>query len=357
MSQTTSTSTSSSNFRTIFVAAVKAYEKKTKTDLHTHPLATQLQSCNSSSDILTVLHDKVNEFETSRSHNERLSSWLNPTINVLYAFSTTLGQGVGLVSLNGSTLLRTRPTMITTDILARKCDLCRYRGPFLGENLPRFLCERILNRAVCQAAKDVEASEEALADLFERIANFFRRLESYTEVPPSDAMTDMIVKIMVEILNIFAIATKEIKQGRTSMFLSGSTQMQAKLSLEKFLKKLVGRKDVEDALARLDKLTQEEARMAAAQILRLTHSIDDKVKVVDDKVTGVRDEMKDVNDKMGIVLNGTPDVSAPQNLMILTRKTSLRREGCKSSHRRREVFVIISFTAAKGSLTCSQGTN
>ena len=58
---------------------MKAYEKKTKTDLLTHPLATQLQSCNSSSDILAVLHDKVNEFDESTSHNERLSSWLKPT--------------------------------------------------------------------------------------------------------------------------------------------------------------------------------------------------------------------------------------------------------------------------------------
>ena len=69
---------------------------------------------------------------------------------------------------------------------------------------------------------DVSASEEALGDLFERIENFFKRLESYAEVPPTEAMTDMIVKIMVEVLNIFAIATKEMKQGRASMFLRGS---------------------------------------------------------------------------------------------------------------------------------------
>ena len=103
MSQSPSSSTSSSNFLTMFVAAIKEYEKKTKTDLLTHPLATQLQSCESSGDILAVLHSKVNEFDKTRSHNEKLSSWLNPTINVLYAFSATLGQGVGLVSLNSST--------------------------------------------------------------------------------------------------------------------------------------------------------------------------------------------------------------------------------------------------------------
>src|SRR6266702_4057790 len=109
MSQPPTTTTSTSNFRTIFVAALKAYEKRTKTDLLTHPLATQLQSCNSSSDVLAVLHDKVNEFDQSRSHNERLSSWLNPTINVLFAFSATLGEGVGLVSLNWSTLSTVHP--------------------------------------------------------------------------------------------------------------------------------------------------------------------------------------------------------------------------------------------------------
>ena len=41
------------------------------------------------------------------------------------------------------------------------------------------------------------------------------------EVPPTETMTDIIVKIMVEVLNIFAIATKEMKQGRASVFLPG----------------------------------------------------------------------------------------------------------------------------------------
>jgi hypothetical protein len=55
------------------------------------------------------------------------------------------------------------------------------------------------------------------------------------------------------------------------------------LHAEKFLKKLGGRKDVEDAL-RLDRLTPEEARMAAAKILKITREIDDKVEGVDHKV-------------------------------------------------------------------------
>jgi hypothetical protein len=59
-----------------------------------------------------------------------------------------------------------------------------------------------------------------LADLFSRIENFFKRLESYKHVPPTPAMTDMIVKIMIEVLSILSIATTEIKQGRRSENLS-----------------------------------------------------------------------------------------------------------------------------------------
>ena len=67
-----------------------------------------------------------------------------------------------------------------------------------------------------QAAKDVQASQDALIDIYERMENFFKRLESHTAVLPTEAMTDIIVKIMIEVLNIFAIATKEIRQGRAS---------------------------------------------------------------------------------------------------------------------------------------------
>lgn len=91
---------SSSNFNVIFEKALKSYKTKTKQNIITHPLITQLQACNSPSDILTILQEQVQQFEQSRSGDERLWRWLNPTINVLYAFSATLGQGVGLVCVN-----------------------------------------------------------------------------------------------------------------------------------------------------------------------------------------------------------------------------------------------------------------
>jgi hypothetical protein len=63
---------------------------------------------------------------------------------------------------------------------------------------------------------DVHASQDTLFNIFERIENFFRRLEIYTEVAPTPDMTNIIVAIMVEVLSILGIVTKEIKQSRTS---------------------------------------------------------------------------------------------------------------------------------------------
>ena len=63
---------------------------------------------------------------------------------------------------------------------------------------------------------DVRASQETLIDIFERMENFFLRLEIYTNVSPTPKMMDMIVKVMVEMLSILAIATKEVKESRTS---------------------------------------------------------------------------------------------------------------------------------------------
>ena len=72
------------------------------------------------------------------------------------------------------------------------------------------------NIYVCQTAKYVRESYDGLVDIFECIENFARRLKIYTEIRPTPEMTEMIVKIMVELLAVLALATKQINQGRFS---------------------------------------------------------------------------------------------------------------------------------------------
>ena len=69
--------------------------------------------------------------------------------------------------------------------------------------------------------------------------------------------------------------------------------------------------DLEDALKKLDRLTQEEARMALAEMLRITHNVRDEVKIVDgkvgkveNKVDGVGDQVQSVDDKVQVIIDG-----------------------------------------------------
>jgi len=52
---------------------------------------------------------------------------------------------------------------------------------------------------------------------------------------------------------------------------------------EKCLKSLVGNKEIEDSLEKLDKLTQEEARMAAAEQMVIMRGVDQKLEQVNRK--------------------------------------------------------------------------
>ena len=125
-------------------------------------------------------------------------------------------------------------------------------------------------------------------------------------------MTNIITEIMVEVLRIFGIATKELKRGSASEYPISCVQTFTESRAEKFLRKLAGMADLEDALKKLDRLTREEVRMAHAEVLRITHSIRNEVKIVDGKVERVEDEVVNVgnqvqcvDEKVQVVIDGT----------------------------------------------------
>ena len=135
--------------------------------------------------------------------------------------------------------------------------------------------------------------------MFERIEAFFRRLEKYTEVAPNQGMVNTMSAIMVEALNFIGKATKEIKQGRTSKrFLYRNTFPPTNSFTEKYLKKLMGMNDIENALMKLDRLTQEEAVMAAAQLLEVTNRIENRVEGIADNVLVVDNRVANVDHRL-----------------------------------------------------------
>ena len=97
------------------------------------------------------------------------------------------------------------------------------------------------------------------------------------------------------------------------------------------MKKLIGRADVEDALKRLDKLTHDEARMATTEILKATHSVDNRVRGVSDQVVGVDDRVAGVAAKVLEIIEGQswdnihqwlspPDPSTNHNIACATHQ-------------------------------------
>jgi hypothetical protein len=124
----------------------------------------------------------------------------------------------------------------------------------------------------------VKASYDALVEVFECIENFVRRLMIYTKIDrPTPAMTEVVIKIMVELISVLALVTKQINQGRFSKSLltdkHSSTSTHDLNIAEKYGKRLLGENEIESVLQRLDRLTGEESKMATAQTLDVVYCL------------------------------------------------------------------------------------
>jgi hypothetical protein len=127
---------------------------------------------------------------------------------------------------------------------------------------------------VIQAVKNFIASYEVLVNLFERIQFFLQRLHHYTAVPLTSEMTLLLGKILAQVLSVLALSTKVMKERRISEPFSLMCSFMAHYDTEAFLRRLLGKKEVEDSLDRLDMLTKEEKLLVAAKNLKFTHKVE-----------------------------------------------------------------------------------
>ncbi|KAH9985039.1 hypothetical protein BJV74DRAFT_886357 [Russula compacta] len=246
---------STNNFTAIFNAAEAEYHKITGKRLNTHPLVAKLDDCRSPKDISNVLRVQAQAFSNFRQGDEKLMKWLEPMINILLTFSDTLGEGIALPFSPAKTIF--------TGI-----------GVLLG------------------AVRDVVASHNILMHLFERIHFYIQRLDSYNGIPLTNKTIDLLGKIMAQVLSILALSTKSLSERR----------------IKRFLKRLIGKTDIEDALLRLDMLTKEESLMAVVADLVVTHGVDSVVRVtqeliydVEDKVTATKAIAEIVGDNVKVI--------------------------------------------------------
>jgi len=215
-----------SKLQFLFEAALHNYEEQTGMKLIDHPLARQLENCNSVESITAVLQDQARAFTEFRRDDGKVMKPLKRVVHVVHALSTSLSfPHAKAISAAFAILLR--------------------------------------------AIRDVDASCDALVDLLESIEQFMSRLDIYIKFPPSaptEAMSEIIVKILVELLSTIALVTKHIKQKRPL----------------KLMKKAWGEKEVEAVLHRLDRLTQDEARTTAAQTLEVVYGLVQNMRMIMD---------------------------------------------------------------------------
>ncbi|KAI0265416.1 hypothetical protein BC834DRAFT_1033181, partial [Gloeopeniophorella convolvens] len=210
-------------FKQILDRALEEYTTITGTNLALDPLASKLRDANSISRVIEVYEDQLHRFKRFRGSGKKgkVITALKPVVEVTLALS---GAGGILGDALGSAFPPAKAILGAIGILL-------------------------------QAAKKVSASYDALVGLFESISNFLEHLKIYTDRPHNSLaprMSAILVKITVQMLSIFALATQQIRQGR----------------LKKFAKTFLGLDPkIDDAVKALDKLTAEEQRVVAALTL------------------------------------------------------------------------------------------
>ncbi|KAH9992544.1 hypothetical protein BJV74DRAFT_795789 [Russula compacta] len=136
----------SSRLQALFDSALQDYEKQTGISLPRHPLAEQLQNCDSVDSVIAVLQQQAQTFSEFRG-SHRIMKSLNGVVSVLSSFPPAKAIHTGLAILLAT-------------------------------------------------IKGVGASYDALAELLESIEHFLKRLDIYTKIPPTSALTEVVVKIM-----------------------------------------------------------------------------------------------------------------------------------------------------------------
>ena len=89
----------SSAFQPLFDVALQDYEKQTGTKLADHPLARQLEACDSVDSVTSFLQERARAFHEFRGEDGKCMRSLKRVVHVLYTLSTNaaLGEGIGLV--------------------------------------------------------------------------------------------------------------------------------------------------------------------------------------------------------------------------------------------------------------------
>ena len=115
---------------------------------------------------------------------------------------------------------------------------------------------------------------------------------------------------MAQLLSILALSTKATAGSAFGALICSRFPAVVDSHSERFLKRLIGRSNVEDALLRLDALTKEESLMVAARTLEVTHRVADVASRVDDNVEATKTVVKVIDENVNETKVLTKDIDS-----------------------------------------------
>ena len=107
---------------------------------------------------------------------------------------------------------------------------------------------------------------DVLADLLESIERFINHLQLYTQLPPTPTMSEVLIKLNVELISMLTRVTGKLNNRQSH---ECSLLMMCHLAQHhavKFGKNFFGVKDIKKAQQRLDRVTQDKFATPTAQI-------------------------------------------------------------------------------------------
>ncbi|KAJ7883628.1 ankyrin repeat-containing domain protein [Mycena olivaceomarginata] len=211
-------------FLELWKDATRKYEEDTKIKFATHALA----GCNNPDAVLDALDRDLQEFKDYRDKKERFRKWLKPMLHLIGSLSETAGEAAGV------------PVPFA-------------RAGFVALGV------------LVQAAKNVSARFDSIIDLCELLHSFLERLRVYMSAQLPNNMREVVIRILTHLLSVFALMTKEIKHNRF-----GEVAVGYKRS---YLRTLIGRTDVQDALKKLNDLIGAEQSMGVANAMVFSREI------------------------------------------------------------------------------------
>ena len=205
----------SPDLKSLFEAALNEFENRAGTNLVQHQIFDKLLACQSIESVFEILQEQTKALR--RGDDSTLMKFIKRTVRILHALSTnqivvnhvssvcgySCSAGILLYSIKA--FPPARAVFAAIAILLSVCCLPWFAQAVSGNTYAHH-----------QTIKDFDKSYDILVDIFESFESFLSRLEIYTKIPSTTAITELIVKILAELLSTISLAIQQVKQGRLS---------------------------------------------------------------------------------------------------------------------------------------------